>query len=109
MFSRILGTGEVARPLPSVQAARRPGNGESRHPPRPGGRASFYLGVNTRVLVWWAVVGGALSAGCHSDASVICGKLYACHLLKDEAPTKDNPQGFTEDVCKSQVESELGD
>ncbi|HEV8549452.1 MAG TPA: hypothetical protein VGQ57_10495, partial [Polyangiaceae bacterium] len=55
------------------------------------------------------VVGGALSVGCKSDASVICGKLYACHLLHDEAPTKDNPQGFTEDVCKSQVESELGD
>jgi hypothetical protein len=65
--------------------------------------------VRTRVLVLWVALGGSLSAGCQSDSGAICEKLFACHLLWDEAPTEDNKPGFSRDVCESQVESELGD
>lgn len=57
----------------------------------------------------WAALGGCLSAGCQSDSGAICEKLFACHLLWDEAPTDDNKPGFNQNVCETQVESELSD
>jgi hypothetical protein len=60
-------------------------------------------------LVVWAALCGAFSAGCQSDAGAICEKLFDCKLLHDEAPSSDNPPGFSEDVCQSQVDNELSD
>jgi hypothetical protein len=63
--------------------------------------------VKTRVLVLWVALGGCLSVGCKSDSTAICEKLFSCDLLRDEAPTEDNKPGFNQDVCETQVESEL--
>lgn len=57
----------------------------------------------------WAALGAAFSAGCQSDSGAICEKLYDCKLLHDEAPSSDNPPGFSQDVCESQVDNELSD
>jgi hypothetical protein len=58
--------------------------------------------------MWVAIAGGG-TVGCQSDASAICEKLYGCHLLHDVPPSADNKDGFTKDICESQVESELSE
>jgi hypothetical protein len=60
-------------------------------------------------LVVWAALGGVFSAGCQSDSAAICEKLFDCNLLHDEAPSSENPPGFSHDVCESQVDNELSE
>ncbi len=58
-------------------------------------------------MVLWAALAGGASVACQSDAGAICEKLFGCHILKDVPTSSDNPDGFSRDICESQVESEL--
>jgi hypothetical protein len=52
--------------------------------------------------IWLATALAVLAAGCKSDATTICDKLAACHLL----PTGN---GFDANVCAGQVANELSE